>query len=172
VRLASPLPLGSFRVSSPYGFRINPVTGAQQLHNGIDLAAPTGTPVYAVAPGTVRVSSYGDVNGNWIQVDHGGGVATAYLHLQARYATPGQVVAAGQQIGTVGSTGRSTGPHLHFMVYLNGSAVDPGPRISWSTAGNTALRVGRAGAVAWSVVATLSVVGAGSYALWHVLRGR
>jgi murein DD-endopeptidase MepM/ murein hydrolase activator NlpD len=95
------------------------------MHNGVDLAAPTGTPVYAVAPGVVTTVGYTDINGNWIKVDHGEGYATAYLHLSRTDVARGAQVVAGQQLGAVGATGRVTGPHLHFILYKDGQEVDP-----------------------------------------------
>lgn len=118
-------------ISSPFGMRRHPVTGEHKLHKGIDIAAPTGTPVKAVASGTVT-SAYSNVYaGNMVTIKHDDGNVSKYMHLNsfARSAVPGMKVNQGDQIGTVGSTGRSTGPHLHLQIEedKNGtlSAVDP-----------------------------------------------
>jgi murein DD-endopeptidase MepM/ murein hydrolase activator NlpD len=132
---APPLPTGTFRLSSPFGPRVNPVTKEfQSLHNGLDLAAVNGTPVFAAAPGRVTTAdrSAGPINGNWIKIDHGDGTSTAYLHLSRVDVNPGQTVFQGQTIGAVGSTGRSTGNHLHFIIYRGSTPTDPGPLVSWS----------------------------------------
>lgn len=122
-----PLAEGTYRVTSGFGPRLHPITlEPGKHHNGVDFAAPTGTAVYAVAPGKVLVVGRNEaINGNWVKVDHGGGWATAYLHLSRVDVTQGQDVKAGQVLGGVGSTGRSTGPHLHFILYKNGIPVDP-----------------------------------------------
>lgn len=129
LQLSLPLPSGSYRVTSGFGPRTNPVTGQfQSEHNGQDLAAPTGTPVYAAAGGVVvRVYENHPVNGNAVILGHADTriTGTAYLHLSEVGVRPGQVVHVGQQIGRVGATGRATGPHLHFIVYVLGKAVDP-----------------------------------------------
>jgi murein DD-endopeptidase MepM/ murein hydrolase activator NlpD len=124
-------PLGAtpFRKGSGYGPRINPVTGKAQIHNGLDMGAPTGSPIYAVAPGrVVRVFNDG-VNGNGLKIQHTDGTGSGYLHMvEPPLLGVGAVVARGQQVGKVGSTGRSTAPHLHFIIYNSaGSAVDPVP---------------------------------------------
>lgn len=112
-------------VSSPYGWRVHPITGAWRLHTGIDFAAGAGTPIYACRGGTVvRASWYGGY-GNATIIDHGGGMQTLYGHQSGFAVGAGTHVSAGQHIGYVGSTGNSTGPHLHFEVYINGSTVDP-----------------------------------------------
>lgn len=131
--LISPLPPGvEGRFTSSYGPRTNPVTKQyQSLHNGQDIAVPSGTPLHAVAAGTITTSTFTDVSGNYIKIDHGGGWSTAYLHLSDRRAAVGQQVKQGEVIGLSGSTGRSTGPHLHFIVYYNGQAVDPKPLVQW-----------------------------------------
>jgi murein DD-endopeptidase MepM/ murein hydrolase activator NlpD len=125
---AIPLPIGTYRVSSAFGFRTHPVTGQKEkFHNGVDLAAPTGTPVYTIATGKVTFAGMDSrgINGNWIKVDHGDGYSSAYLHLSAINVAVGQTVAAGTRLGAVGATGRVTGPHLHFILYQNGTEVDP-----------------------------------------------
>ena len=130
-------PIGSqkWMFTSPFGPRINPVTHEyQSLHNGLDIAVPTGTTVLASAPGVVTTAGYTDINGNWVKVDHGGGWSTAYLHLSQIGVKQGQTVTTGQQLGLSGATGRATGPHLHFIIYRDNAPVDPKPLVSWTTA--------------------------------------
>ncbi len=94
-------------------------------HKGMDFAASTGTPTYAAADGTVIIAGYSDSAGNWVVIDHGNGLVTKYMHHSALCVSAGTYVSKGQQIGCVGTTGWSTGPHLHFQVEVNGVAVDP-----------------------------------------------
>ena len=123
--------LGTVRYTSAFGMRVNPVTGVRQLHSGADLAAPDGTPIYAVGPGVVTIAgpSTGGNTGYMVAVDHGGGVQTRYVHPwpSGILVRVGDQVTAGQQIARVGSSGNSTGPHLHFEVRVNGIPVDPIP---------------------------------------------
>ena len=116
-------------ITSPFGWRSNPFGGAPEFHQGLDIAAPTGTTVTAAASGTVLMAKWYGGYGNYILIDHGGGYSTGYGHLSAIYVSDGQAVQKGQAIGAVGSTGESTGPHLHFEIRLNGKAVDPAPRL-------------------------------------------
>lgn len=113
------------RISSPYGYRTHPISGKRKLHKGLDIAASSGNPVIAAASGTVVKSYFSSSYGNYVVISHGGGTMTAYAHMTRRLVSAGDRVAAGQQIGTVGSTGNSTGPHLHFEVYSGGSTVNP-----------------------------------------------
>ncbi len=113
------------RISSPYGYRTHPITGTRKLHKGLDISASKGNPVIAAASGTVVKSYFSSSYGNYVVISHGGGMMTAYAHMTRRMVSAGQHVSAGQQIGTVGSTGNSTGPHLHFEVYMNGSTINP-----------------------------------------------
>ena len=121
-------PLGTSMGLNPYGgFKPAPARGALFMHEGIDLVAPAGTPVYAAADGVIVGAAPNGRYGNWIRIDHGGKLATVYGHLQA-FAPgiePGEAVARGELIGFVGSTGRSTGAHLHFEVVDNGKPVNP-----------------------------------------------
>lgn len=121
-----PLPdYGTGRISSPYGYRTHPITGKRKLHAGIDVGVPSGSTIVAAASGTVVRSYMSSSYGNYTVIDHGGGVMTAYAHQSKRLVSAGEHVSAGQKIGLVGSTGNSTGNHLHFEVYVNGSTVDP-----------------------------------------------
>lgn len=119
-------PIASYKyVSSKYGYRIHPVYGTQKFHSGVDLAAPAGTAIYAAASGVVAGAGYNSSMGNYVMINHGSGLFTVYMHASALYVSEGEAVAAGQTIAAVGSTGVSTGNHLHFSVRLNGSYVDP-----------------------------------------------
>ncbi|MGM9612153.1 MAG: murein hydrolase activator EnvC family protein [Butyricicoccus sp.] len=118
-----PAPSGS--AGSGYGWRIHPIYGTRKFHKGTDIPAPGGSPVLAAKAGTVVQSYYSSSYGNYIVISHGGGLMTAYAHLSSRLVSAGASVSAGQQIGKVGSTGNSTGNHLHFEVYINGSTVNP-----------------------------------------------
>ncbi|ATB27722.1 M23 family metallopeptidase [Melittangium boletus] len=122
--LAWPVPEHS-RISSPFGYRINPVLGVRKLHTGVDLAVRTGTEVRAVADGTVSRASEDDVNGQVIILTHGRGVTTAYCHNSRLLVRSGQRVARGDVIARSGNTGRSTGPHLHYQLALFAQPVDP-----------------------------------------------
>ena len=113
------------RITSPYGDRIHPTLGINQFHNGVDFAAPTGTAIYAAYDGIVVAPDYSSTMGNYVMIDHGGGLYTIYMHASALYVSKDDVVARGTTIAAVGSTGRTTGPHLHFSVRLNGSYVSP-----------------------------------------------
>ncbi len=113
------------RISDDYGYRIHPTLGTKQFHNGVDMAAPSGSPILAAYDGEVIAASYSPTMGNYLMIDHGDGLVTVYMHASSLSASVGQMVVKGEQIGCVGSTGRSTGPHLHFSVRLNGSYVSP-----------------------------------------------
>jgi murein DD-endopeptidase MepM/ murein hydrolase activator NlpD len=135
-----PLPKVTYTLSSGFGMRLHPVYGTYRMHDGQDLAAATGTPVAAAAPGKVTFAGVsGSLTsgfGRLVVVDHGGGTATFYGHLSAISVTAGQAVTAGQVIGAVGSTGGSTGPHLHFQVDRAGTPIDP---VGFMTAHGAAL---------------------------------
>lgn len=126
---SSPMHSGTYYVSSHYGWRIHPVHGTRRLHGGIDLAAGTGTPIYAADGGTVLYSGAATGFGNWIVIDHNNGYLTVYGHMYSNqlYVSPGQQVSKGQHIGGVGSAGTSTGAHLHFEVHKSylGNQVNP-----------------------------------------------
>ncbi|HSP47090.1 MAG TPA: peptidoglycan DD-metalloendopeptidase family protein [Clostridiaceae bacterium] len=117
----------SGRVSSPYGYRIHPVLGYKKFHTGMDFAASSGTSVRSVKSGTVILAKYNSSYGNYIIVDHGNGVSSLYAHLKGFNVGYGSRVSQGDTIGFVGSTGMSTGPHLHFEIRINGSHVNPAP---------------------------------------------
>lgn len=119
------LPLKSYRITSPYGYRVHPISGNTTFHYGVDMAASSGTKVTAAAAGTVAETGFGNINGNYVKISHEGGFLTNYAHLSKISVKKGQSVKAGQQIGLVGSTGYSTGPHLHFEVRHNGYVQDP-----------------------------------------------
>lgn len=116
---------GYKRISDEYGNRMHPILGVEKFHNGIDLAASTGTPILAAYDGDVVAADYSGSMGNYIMIDHGSGLYTIYMHCSALYVSKGQSVYKGQNIAAVGSTGRSTGPHLHFSVRLSGNYVSP-----------------------------------------------
>ena len=120
------VPISYTRFSSPFGMRLHPVYGDYRLHNGVDLSAPEGTPIYASRAGQVIVATYGASGGNYVMIDHMDGTyTTMYLHMTRYVVHVGQNVNAGELIGYCGSTGVSTGPHLHFSVFKNGVAVNP-----------------------------------------------
>ncbi|WP_271077111.1 M23 family metallopeptidase [Aurantiacibacter sp. MUD61] len=119
------LPLASSRITSPYGLRRNPVSGQMARHSGVDLAAATGTPVHSTADGTVVFSGWAGNYGLLVTVAHDGGMQTRYAHLSAISVQRGDEVSGGQMLGRSGSTGRSTGPHLHYEVRIDGRAVNP-----------------------------------------------
>ena len=116
------------KVTSEFGYRKDPFTGKTKGHSGMDIAVPTGTSVRAALPGTVTVSKYNAGGyGYYVMIDHGGGLVTLYGHCSKLLATVGQTVLAGDVIALSGSTGRSTGPHLHFEVRVNGERTNPRP---------------------------------------------
>lgn len=119
-------PLASFTaVSDEYGWRINPILGIQEFHNGVDLAAPGGTSIYAAYDGIVVAATYNASMGNYVMINHGDGLYTIYMHASALYVSKDDAVAKGDTIAAVGTTGMSTGNHLHFTVRLNGAYVSP-----------------------------------------------
>jgi len=113
------------RMSSGYGQRRHPILGYTRMHAGIDFAARYGSPIYAVTDGVVAFAGRHGGHGNYVRIQHGGGLATGYAHMSRIAAAPGQRVRRGQVIGYVGSTGLSTGPHLHYELYRNGATVNP-----------------------------------------------
>lgn len=129
IKFTWPCPSSS-RVTSEFGDRESPTEGASSNHKGIDIGAPTGTNIVAAAAGTVAVSTYSASAGNYIMLSHGGGVYTVYMHASKLLVAEGQTVKKGQIIARVGSTGYSTGPHLHFGIRVNGTYVNPRQYVS------------------------------------------
>ena len=119
------LPVKEAFLGSPFGHRSDPILGLRAMHQGIDFNAENGTPVVAAADGMVRSAAYQSDFGNMIEIDHGDGLTTHYAHLARMSVKPGSLVKRGESIGTVGSTGRSTGSHLHFEVRMLGVAQNP-----------------------------------------------
>ena len=112
-------------ISSPYGIRMNPINGGGEWHTGVDIATDFGSPVYAAAMGTVEMARWNGGYGQYIKIAHGNGYESAYGHLSGIAVVPGQTVRKGEIIGFVGSTGYSTGPHLHFEIFVDGENIDP-----------------------------------------------
>ena len=119
------VPCSYRKLTSPFGNREQPTEGASTYHEGVDLAGPEGTPIYATRAGTVTAAKNSTKGGNYVTINHGDGFSSSYLHLRNYVVSRGQTVAAGQLIGYMGSTGISTGSHLHFAIYKNGVAVNP-----------------------------------------------
>lgn len=113
------------RISDDYGNRMHPTLKVEKFHNGVDMAAPGGSPILAAYNGTVVAAAYSSTMGNYIMIDHGDNLYTIYMHASKLYVSQGAEVVKGQKIAAVGTTGRSTGNHLHFGVRLNGSYVSP-----------------------------------------------
>ncbi len=119
------LPVRNAVFGSSFGYRNDPFSGLRSRHDGLDFSAPTGTPVVAAADGVVLTASYHQEFGNMIDVDHGDGLISRYAHLSAMDVVESQIVRRGEKIGAVGTTGRSTGPHLHFEVRMLGVPQNP-----------------------------------------------
>jgi murein DD-endopeptidase MepM/ murein hydrolase activator NlpD len=134
ISVPSRMPLEGASLTSGYGMRTHPVLGGRRKHTGIDLAAPTGTPVYAAADGIISRAEWYSSYGLYISVEHGASMQTRYAHLSRLAVAAGDSVKKGDLIGYVGSTGRSTGPHLHYEVRVEGLAVNPIPYIVESEA--------------------------------------
>jgi murein DD-endopeptidase MepM/ murein hydrolase activator NlpD len=122
---AMKLPLSGAVLTSAFGLRKSPITGAWQQHNGVDLAAPTGTAVHACKAGVVSFSGYDNTFGNYVIVTHADKMQSVYAHLSKIYVETGKTVKTGTIIGEVGATGAATGPHLHFEIRINGKAQNP-----------------------------------------------
>lgn len=122
-------PVEGIRLSSTFGNRSDPFNGHARMHQGIDIPGPIGTPIYATADGVVRRSQWVNGYGNLVEISHGNGMETRYGHMSKLVAQPNERVRRGQLIGLMGSTGRSTGSHLHYEVRIAGSAVNPMPYI-------------------------------------------
>ncbi len=127
ISVPSRMPLEGAALTSGFGMRTHPVLGGRRQHQGIDLAAPTGTPVYATADGVVGRADWYSSYGLYISINHGASMETRYAHLSRLAVAAGDNVKKGDLIGYVGSTGRSTGPHLHYEVRVEGLAVNPIP---------------------------------------------
>lgn len=119
------VPVDYVYISSPFGTRVHPITGVVTTHYGVDLAAYLGNPIYATRSGVVTQATYGASGGYYVYIDHGDGFTSIYLHMTNYIVSAGDYVEAGQVIGYCGSTGASTGPHLHFGLIYNGAYVDP-----------------------------------------------
>lgn len=119
------VPVSYNKLTSPFGLRESPTTGASTYHQGVDLSAPAGTPIKASRAGVVVIAGYSSSAGNYVKIDHQDGFASIYMHMTAYSVSKGQTVSAGQQIGTVGMTGVATGNHLHFGILYNGAYVNP-----------------------------------------------
>ena len=130
VTVKAPPPQDLPRLSSGFGWRRDPILGTRALHSGIDIPGPLRSPVLAAAGGVVHFAGRAGGYGNMIEVDHGGGLVTRYAHLSRFLVESGARVERGQEIAMMGSTGRSTGSHLHFEVRLNGAATGP---LAWLT---------------------------------------
>lgn len=120
-----PVARGAGKLSSPFGYRLDPFTRRLRHHDGLDISARHGTPIVSTAGGVVREAGYASYYGNMVVVDHGGGIQTLYAHLSAISVSPGEKVTRGQVVGKMGSTGRSTGNHLHYEVHVQGRPVNP-----------------------------------------------
>lgn len=127
VSIPSRTPLAGIALTSDFGMRMHPVTGRRAAHKGTDLGAPTGTPIYATGDGMISRASWFSTYGLYVAIEHGGQIQTRYAHMSRLNVAEGQRVRKGDVIGYVGSTGRSTGPHLHYEVRVDGAAVNPVP---------------------------------------------
>ena len=125
VSVAPVIPVKNARITSRFGYRTNPVSGNYGFHTGLDLAAAEGTPVSAAFYGRVAETGESDVWGKYVLMEHSDGLATYYCHLSEIYVEENAVIRQGETVGLVGSTGWSTGPHLHFEIRINGVRVDP-----------------------------------------------
>lgn len=133
-----PVPMGYY--SSNYGYRIDPINGKTSFHTGVDLIAPPGTPVVAAAGGVVSTVAYVAEYGNVVEVDHDNGLTSRYAHLSKSLVKVGDVVMKGQNLALVGSTGRTTGPHLHFEVREKGIPLNPNKFLSLGTKGDAVFK--------------------------------
>lgn len=123
--LPSAMPLDAHWMSSAFGTRVDPFSGKKTFHEGVDFPAKPGTPIKAAAGGIVVYSDYHSDYGNMVEIDHGNGLVSRYAHASKRDVSVGQLVLKGQKIAEIGSTGRSTGPHLHFEIRHNGVPLNP-----------------------------------------------
>ena len=123
-------PVPWYILTSPFGMRIHPITGEYKMHNGIDMGCNEGTEIYATRSGLVEIAQWSNSAGNYVQLNHGDGYRSVYMHMTHYIVSAGQYVQAGQVIGYVGNTGASRGNHLHFGVSYNGTYINPYPLIS------------------------------------------
>ncbi|MGY8973441.1 MAG: M23 family metallopeptidase [Sphingomonadales bacterium] len=146
VSVPSRMPLDDTRLTSDYGMRTHPVLGGRRSHKGVDLSAPTGTPIYATADGYISKAEWFSSYGKYVSIEHGANLQTRFAHMSDIAVTAGSRVKKGDIIGYVGSTGRSTGPHLHYEVRIDGKAVNPVPYMVESEAQRAfALATGQGG---------------------------
>ena len=127
VSVPSRMPLDNTKLTSDYGMRTRPVLGGRRNHKGVDLAAPVGTPIYATADGYVSKAEWFSSYGKYVSIEHGANLQTRFAHMSDIAVKAGTRIKKGDIIGYVGSTGRSTGPHLHYEVRVDGQAVNPVP---------------------------------------------
>jgi murein DD-endopeptidase MepM/ murein hydrolase activator NlpD len=125
IMLPTAQPVPGSHLGSYFGWRIDPITGRSALHSGLDFQADPGTPILAAAGGVVVVQEYHAGYGNMVEIDHGKGLITRYAHASEVFVKKGDLIKRGQKIAAVGTTGRSTGPHLHFEVLADGTPQDP-----------------------------------------------
>ena len=146
VSVPSRMPLDDTRLTSDYGMRTHPVLGGHRSPKGVDLSAPTGTPIYATADGYISKAEWFSSYGKYVSIEHGANLQTRFAHMSDIAVTAGSRVKKGDIIGYVGSTGRSTGPHLHYEVRIDGKAVNPVPYMVESEAQRAfALATGQGG---------------------------
>ena len=119
------VPVNYKRLESPFGNRVSPTTGASTYHQGVDLSADAGTPIYASRAGVVSTAPYGSAAGYYVKINRGDGFSAIYMHMSNYVVSAGQAVSAGQLIGYVGKSGVATGYHLHFGISYNGAYVNP-----------------------------------------------
>ena len=125
IAMTTSMPLARSALTSGFGMRADPLLGGHRMHSGVDLAAPAGSLIIATSDGIVSHAGWRGGYGLFVALEHGGGIETRYGHMSQLNVVPGQQVRKGDVIGFVGSTGRSTGPHLHYEIRINGSAIDP-----------------------------------------------
>lgn len=138
VSIPSLIPVDGVKLTSDFGMRWHPVLGGRRQHKGVDLAAPVGTPIHAAADGTVERADWYSSYGLYVALEHGGDIETRYGHMSRLNVAAGQRVRKGDIIGYVGTTGRSTGPHLHYEVRIAGEAVNPVPYLQSGAASSAA----------------------------------
>ena len=138
--LAPPLRV-AYQKSSPFGVRVHPITGLTIMHTGVDLVAPAGTPIFATGAGRVLRSGIAGGYGNMVEIQHADGLVTRYAHMQSVAVGVGDPVTAGTVVGALGSTGESTGPHLHYEIRRGDVAVDPMPFLETGQALKEVLRI-------------------------------